>query len=293
MTESPESAGGRTPSRVSVIIPVLNAEATIRDQLDALTRQTFNGSWEIVVSDNGSIDGTMAVLQEYQSSIDWLRVLDASTKRGASYARNTGALHAEGDFLAFCDADDVVSSEWLEDLVSAAYTADLVAGPLVPIRSSARGCQNQDEGRVPSSLPRPFDHLPAGPSGNFGIWTSVFADLSGFAEDLTSGEDWDLSWRAQRAGYVLEFAKGALVYRRERRTLRATSTQYFRWGYGTVELGNRHPGVIDTSFGAFASRIVWAVTRFPYLFLSARRRRVWVRGASFSAGILTAVVRNR
>lgn len=281
------------PRLVSVIIPALNAESTIGEQLEALLSQTYTGSWEVIVSDNGSSDNTRRIVENYQKLIRQLRVVDSSAVGGPSYARNAAAGHAEGDFLAFCDADDVVSSEWLENLVTVARTADLVGGPLVPITGRTKASEQQEGERMPSSLRRPYNYLPGAPSGNLGIWASVFTKLDGFTEELTSGEDWDLSWRAQSAGYSLDFARRALVYRRERKTLRRISSQYFKWGYGTVELAKRHPGAIDTSFDALASRVFWIVTRLPYIVLTEHRRRVWIQGASFSTGLVVGVIRNR
>ena len=61
------------------------------------------------------------------------RVVVAAAFTGPGYARNVGAAHARGDFLAFCDADDVVDSNWLAELTGAATRGDLVAGGTTPL----------------------------------------------------------------------------------------------------------------------------------------------------------------
>jgi glycosyltransferase involved in cell wall biosynthesis len=76
---------------MSVVIPVRNAAATLRDQLQALGRQTYCAPWEIVLSDNGSTDDTVLKARESAPAGIDLRVIDASARPGSSFARNRGA----------------------------------------------------------------------------------------------------------------------------------------------------------------------------------------------------------
>ena len=99
---------------ISVVIPVRDGAATIGDQLEALGQQTYQGEWEIVIADNGSTDGTAELAERsWSHPRAALRVVDASSRPGSSFARNRGAIEAAGDFLAFCDADDIVAPGWL------------------------------------------------------------------------------------------------------------------------------------------------------------------------------------
>src|SRR5688500_9296124 len=99
--------------RASVVVPVRDGAATIGEQLAALAQQDFPGSWEVVVADNGSRDGTADVVRSFRDRLPGLRLVDASARPGASHARNAGAAAATGEVLAFCDADDVVDPGWL------------------------------------------------------------------------------------------------------------------------------------------------------------------------------------
>src|SRR3954470_16489202 len=92
--------------RLSVIIPCHNSEATLGAQLSALAAQVCSYSWEAIVADNGSLDGTEALAASFADRIPVLRVIDASARRGAAYARNAGAAAAKGSAFLFCDADD-------------------------------------------------------------------------------------------------------------------------------------------------------------------------------------------
>src|SRR5690242_355556 len=98
---------------LSVVIAAFDAQHTLGEQLDALAGQDVGFAFEVLVCDNGSRDATPALVRRRQEHEPWLRLVDASARRGPSAARNIGAGHARGRFLAFCDADDVVGQGWL------------------------------------------------------------------------------------------------------------------------------------------------------------------------------------
>src|SRR5438105_3139918 len=114
---------------VSVVMPVLNCPK-IDEQLGALSDQTFSGSWEVIVADNGSTDGTRDRALRWRDRLPGLQVIDASAQRGEGAARNVGTIAARAARIAYCDADDVVCPEWLEHLVAALDRDPLATGPI-------------------------------------------------------------------------------------------------------------------------------------------------------------------
>lgn len=90
----------------SIILPCYNAQATISDTLASLCAQSFT-DWEAFCVDDGSTDATAFLIRKAARQDPRIRLV-RNTGKGPSDARNMGALNcASGDFLAFCDADDL------------------------------------------------------------------------------------------------------------------------------------------------------------------------------------------
>jgi glycosyltransferase involved in cell wall biosynthesis len=85
----------------SVIIPVYNGAATIARAIESVLAQTY-AAMELIVVDDGSTDDTARVVAEFAGCVTYLYQPNA----GVSVARNRGARHAKGEWLAFLDADD-------------------------------------------------------------------------------------------------------------------------------------------------------------------------------------------
>jgi glycosyltransferase involved in cell wall biosynthesis len=100
--------------RVSVIIPAYNAAATIAGTVDSVVGQTFN-DFEIVCVDDGSTDPTREIIRGYGSRV---RLVEQANN-GPAAARNNGARHSSGEYLAFLDADDLWMPSFLERSVAA------------------------------------------------------------------------------------------------------------------------------------------------------------------------------
>ena len=109
--------------KVSVIIPVYNAEKHLRKCLDSVCRQTLDNI-EIICVDDGSTDNSLNILQEYAQND--IRVHIYSQKNSfAGVARNCGMSNATGEFYAFLDADDYFNLESLEKLYTLATKNNL------------------------------------------------------------------------------------------------------------------------------------------------------------------------
>jgi len=104
--------------KISVILPVYNAEKYLRSTLESLLLQTFE-DFEVIAVNDGSKDGSLAILTEYAAKDKRIKIIDKANG-GVSAARNTAIEAADGDYLAFIDADDIYSPEYLARMYSAA-----------------------------------------------------------------------------------------------------------------------------------------------------------------------------
>lgn len=104
--------------KVSVIIPVYNAEKYLRQCLDSVLDQTLRDI-EVICVDDGSTDSSLAIIREYAAKDPRLRLL-TQPNSGAGAARNLGIENANGKYIAFVDADDWVELNSLAPLYETA-----------------------------------------------------------------------------------------------------------------------------------------------------------------------------
>ena len=110
--------------KASIILAARNAEATIERALQSVVQQSL-ASFEIIVVNDGSEDGTEALLQNASRADPRIRLLAHPHSRGVSAARNSAIAMAKGDWIAILDADDAFEPERLERLTSFGEKFDL------------------------------------------------------------------------------------------------------------------------------------------------------------------------
>ena len=242
-TPTTEDPLGAVDVDISVVVPVLNAAPYIGRQLEALARQDFSGSWEVIVADNGSSDETREIVRRYGETMRNLCLVDASDHLGAAFARNRGASVARGRSLAFCDADDIVAPWWLRHLARKDSGTAIAYGRFIFFRDEAPDPDSYPEtpeGETVGLLTHPFGYLPFASSGGMIVDHHIFDLLGGFDESYRIGEDVDFCWRAIYAGYKLGSIPQALTFIRLRSSARAQFRQYFGYGTGEVRLYRGH-----------------------------------------------------
>ena len=134
---------------ISVVMPVYNAERFVRFVLDSVMQQTYS-DWECVCVDDGSTDGSGAILDEYAAKDARFRVVHQANG-GEGAARNAGMDLAAGDVVAFLDSDDVWHPDTLRLIAATreATGADVIRYGWKPVSAHEGG----------------FEPLPAGACG--------------------------------------------------------------------------------------------------------------------------------
>ena len=129
----------------SVIIPVYNVEPYLRDCLDSVLNQTC-ADWEAVCVNDGSTDGSAAILEEYASKDHRFRIV-TQANGGLSAARNSGMELSLGDCLLFLDSDDWLEPNALETIAKAWNDEDMLCF------SGRRFFETTNQYNTPDGLP--------------------------------------------------------------------------------------------------------------------------------------------
>jgi glycosyltransferase involved in cell wall biosynthesis len=209
----------------SIVIPVYNAQRSnrdyLRDALDSIAGQTYDG-FELIVVDDGSTDDTPGVVQSWTEHHGELVVTTLhKTNGGQSSARNLGASRARGTWLAFLDQDDLWVPERLEsvlplltddvDLVySDADTIDAI-GQLEHARIHAKlgAGGSHPKFSIEDALYSDVFVMP----GVMTIRKDAFDRINGFDPDLSGYEDDDLFLRALTTSRIAYCPRALLRWR--------------------------------------------------------------------------------
>jgi glycosyltransferase involved in cell wall biosynthesis len=274
-------------TEVTVVIPALNVASTIGEQLEGLASQDFDGDWEVIVADNGSTDGTRAVVEGFVDRLPSLRIVDASARRGVNHARNQGARAARGSLILFCDGDDIVTTGWVRSMVHTLRTYDAAGGPLQRFGRSNENSYFDPLNRGPRFLPYPI-------GASCGVKRDVWMSLGGFDEDYDgrASDEIEFFWRLQLAGFRLGNSRDAIVH--YRMPPKPNLRKNFRNGRESVRLHRdfHHYGYTGPSVGALRGWS-WIISRAPLALISTKHRKYWVRRLATHAGRAAGTVKYR
>ncbi|SDJ88804.1 glycosyltransferase [Natronorubrum texcoconense] len=248
--------------QVSVVVPVYNDPTGLRETLASLAEQTYpTDAHEILVVDNGSTDETPAVAREFADDHDRITVLVEDEIQSSYAARNRGIEHADGEILAFVDADMIAEDEWLVDAVDAFERTDAeYMGCNVEMVPSENSGSLAERYNLRTGFP--IDHfiedLGFAPTCCLFVHRSVIDDVGPFDSRLISGGDREFGHRVRDSGRALQFAPEATIYHPTRSTAEAILRKSRRVGRGVYQLRVFHPDRYD-------STVPVALNPVPYL----------------------------
>ena len=225
--------------RVSVVVCAYNAERTIDRCLASLAALNYP-DYEVIVVNDGSRDRTLEIAEGY----GFCRIISQPNK-GLSVARNVGAEAASGEIVAYTDSDCVTDPDWLNYLVGKMEASKLAAcgGPNFPPPED-------------TLIPAVVAVAPGGPTHvlisdevaehiagcNMAFHREVMLRLGGFDPIYcAAGDDVDICWRFQDAGYVIGFSPAAVVWHFRRNTVSAYCNQQRGYGKAEALVYAKHP----------------------------------------------------
>jgi GT2 family glycosyltransferase len=236
---------GGTPSRlldrhprVSVVVCTYNGGATLEQCLWSLRALDYP-DYEIIVVDDGSTDNTAEILERFPS----VRAI-RQPNHGLSHARNVGLHAASGEIVAYTDSDCFADPDWLSHLAYQFERSDAAAvgGPnLTPEDGWLAACVAAAPGQPTHVLEsdQVAEHIPG---CNMAFRREALAQINGFDPQYrTAGDDVDVCWRLQQAGWWISFAPGAFVWHHRRQSPRAYLRQQRGYGEAEALLQFKHP----------------------------------------------------
>lgn len=196
--------------KVSIIIPVYNAVSTIHETIKSALNQTYK-NMEIIVVDDGSVDRTLKSLEAYKYKIKIFPIENS----GVSVARNYGWQQAEGGYLLFLDADDLLEPSYL------ARTIPMMAAGVGVVSTGMQRFGLQNEYIQPRISTFMRNDLPITSL----IRREAFEEVNGFDPSIMY-EDWDLWLRIIKAGWSIAMLNEPLFrYRVRQGTRNAMQTE--------------------------------------------------------------------
>ncbi len=245
--------------RVSVVIPTYNGKEKLPGALAALEKQTLRDV-EIIVSDDGSTDGTSDRVRMHAPHA----ICRTGPNLGRAGARNAGAKLASGEYLVFLDDDMRPEPDCLQTLVERAEKHEgIFTGaqwiPNIslddPEREECRAYRYDLERRWQSVMPREFGALNAEnlffTAAICLIPRNVFEKLGGFEERLRDAEDLDFGLRALEAGVNVFYEPKAVAWHHDFVSIRRYVLRQIEYRNATAKLLELRPHYVQnyTRFG--------------------------------------------
>jgi len=260
---------------VSVLVPVLNEGSHIRRAIAAMQAQELDGTFELLIADGRSDDGTREILLELARLDPRVRVLDNPRRHTAS-GLNVCLRAARGEFVARMDAHTYYPSCYLAAGIERLRRGDAewVSGPQVPSptgpvsravsialasRLGRGGSRKWSESDVAGGEERDLD------TGVFGgVWRrATVLDLGGWDERWPINQDSEMAARFLRRGLRLVCIPEMAARYVPRNSLSGLARQYFRYGFYRARTFRHHPASMRRSHltaPALAGSLIAAMT---------------------------------
>lgn len=234
-----------TQKKVSVIVPVYNDPEGLAATLGSLVVQEYlKSDLEIIIADNGSLDATMNVIEEYTRRYPHLvRCVREDRARSSYAARNRGLEAATGELISFVDADMTVGPDWLKTVAGIFDdTGPDYLGCRVRVYSNRKSVAALYNVLTGFPVKRYMEVHHFAPTCCLTVRRRVIDMVGGFDGRLRSGGDTEFGSRAWDSGLQFHYAAGIVMHHPARETLAALLSKAVRVGrYGRGGVARLYP----------------------------------------------------
>jgi glycosyltransferase involved in cell wall biosynthesis len=214
---------------ISIIVPVLNGASTLPQCLNSISKLEYpKDKLEVIVIDNGSTDSSITIAKQFD-----VKLFFETSIRSSYAARNKGIQEAKGELIAFTDADCIVTSGWLTNIVKETHDTSFgcFAGEIEAYQPQTIIEKFSDRYgilRQKNTLNSPY--LPYPQTANAVYRKEVFDKVGLFHPKMTTGGDADIAWRMQKQlGLKVKFVPQAIAYHKHRANIREFYKQFRKY----------------------------------------------------------------
>jgi teichuronic acid biosynthesis glycosyltransferase TuaG len=204
---------------VTIITPVFNAAKHLKDCVESIISQDYK-SWNLVIIDDGSTDGSVDIAKEYSKNNENITLVQAlGSRNGPAKIRNIAINRTVSEYIAFLDADDLMSTNSLKCRVRILDEDSMAAAAYSPVKLVGENGEDLGLNGTRKGIVN-FTDL----AGNLFITscimvrTSIISQLKGFDPKFRHGEDWDLWLRMTRMGNYIKCAPDSHIDYRQHPT---------------------------------------------------------------------------
>ncbi|MGO4803842.1 glycosyltransferase [Arthrobacter sp. 2MCAF15] len=245
-----------TATVVSIVMPAWNREVAIRGAIDSVRQQSL-GSWELIVVDDGSTDGTRDVVRDYARLDSRIRLVEAD-HLGVCAARNRGIEEAAGEFLAFLDSDNTWRPDFLTNMCAGLNASGGKAAYSAIRMLNAREEFTGQPITTSQLLVRNYVDLNV-----LVVKTSFIRELGGFDNSLRRWVDYDLVLRIAETASIEYFPFIGCDYVDDHNEDRITRRESANWEFavlGKNVLGRFVPDSVTDRLQAPSLSVVMRIT---------------------------------
>ena len=253
-------------SDISIIIPVFNRSAELKELLQSLADQS-DKDFDVIVVDDGSEQKSDRVVSAFQEALSIQYFYKENSGPGTT--RNFGCEKSKSDFFIFFDSDCIIPPDYVENLKEVNSERQAFGGPdrehpsFTPIQKAisysmtsffTTGGIRGHKKSMERFHPRSF---------NMGYSREVYEKTGGFSK-LRFGEDIDLSIRIVENGFRTKLIQSCFVYHKRRTDFRKFFKQVFNSGIARINLYRRYPKSLKVVHFLPAAFVVYQFLSIPY-----------------------------